>query len=107
MRRPIERQMTIDMTVMQSDLDRLSERVEKAAQLVHRLRDEQQKLLRERAELAQRLEDTERKLQGQDVAALVQELATLRREQKEWHTERRDVASRVEGMLRKLEKLEA
>jgi hypothetical protein len=99
--------MTIDMTVMQSDLDRLSERVEKAAQLVLKLRDEQQRLLRERAELVQRVEDSERKLQGQDVAALMQELATLRREQKDWQTERREVASRVEGMLRKLEKLEA
>ena len=49
----------------------------------------------------------DRKLQGQDVTALMQEIGTLRREQREWQGERRDVASRIETMLKKLEKLEA
>jgi chromosome segregation ATPase len=96
-----------DTALMQTDLDRLTERVEQAAQLVQTLRAEQQALAREKAEIAQRLEGLEHKLQGQDVTALLQELATLRRESKEWQTERREVASRVESMLRKLERLEA
>ena len=96
-----------ETALMQTDLDRLSERVERAAQLVQKLRDEAQRATQERDELALRTADLEQKLQGQDVAALLQELGTLRREQKDWHSERRDVASRVESMLKKLEKLEA
>lgn len=93
--------------LMQTDLDRLGERVERAAQMIQKLRDDQQQAIRERDEFAQRVQDLEKKLQGQDVTSLLQELATLRREQKDWQGERREVASRVEGMLRKLEKLEA
>ena len=93
-------------TVMQTDLDRLAERVEKAAALVQQLRDDRTRLERERDELARRLKDNEQKLQGQDVAALMTEVATLRREQREWTGERRDVASRIETLIRKLERLE-
>jgi len=96
-----------ETALMQTDLDRLSERVERAAQLVQNLREEARRATQERDELAQRTADMEQKLQGQDVAALLHELGTLRREQKEWHTERREVASRIESMLKKLEKLEA
>jgi chromosome segregation ATPase len=96
-----------ETALMTTDLDRLAERVEKAALLVQKLRDDQEKLTRERDALAQQLEDLQRKLQGQDVAVLVQELGTLRREQKDWQADRREVASRIETMLKKLEKLEA
>ncbi len=96
-----------ETALMQTDLDRLTERVEKAAQLVQKLRDDQERLTRERDELADRLQDFERKLQGQDVMDLLQELGALRREQKDWEAQRREVASRIESMLRKLEKLEA
>src|SRR5206468_8750988 len=104
--RPAERTMT-ETALMQSDLDRLTERVERAAQLVQRLREDHDRIARERDELAQRLQDVDRKLQGQDVTALLQELGALRREQKDWHGERREVASRIEAMLKRLEKLEA
>jgi len=87
-----------ETVVMQTDLDRLTERVERAAQLVQRLREEQQRLAGERDQLTQRLQDLERKLQGQDPTTLMQELTTLRREQKDWQGERRDVASRIESM---------
>jgi len=93
--------------VMTTDLDRLSERVEKAAALVQQLRDDRARLERERDELASRLKENEKKMQGQDVAALMSEVATLRREQREWTSERRDVASRIETLIKKLERLEA
>ena len=96
-----------ETAVIQTDLDQLSERVERAAQLVQKLREDSQRIARERDEQAQRVTELEQKIQGQDVPALLQELGTLRREQKEWQSERRDVASRIETMLRKLEKLEA
>ena len=92
--------------VITTDLDRLSERVEKAAALVQQLRDDRTRLERERDELARRLKENEQKLQGQDVAALMTEVATLRREQREWTGERRDVASRIETLIKKLERLE-
>ena len=92
--------------VMTTDLDRLSERVEKAAALMQRLRDDRAKLERERDEMARRLRETEQKMQGQDVAALMAEVASLRREQREWTSERRDVASRIGALIGKLERLE-
>ena len=92
--------------VMTTDLDRLSERVEKAATLVQQLRDDRTRLERERDDLARRLRETEQKLQGQDVAAVLSEVSSLRREQREWTAERREVAARIEALVRKLEKLE-
>lgn len=92
--------------LMTTDLDRLSERVEKAVALVQQLRDDRKRLERERDELAGRMKESEQKLQGQDVAALMTEVASLRREQREWTSERRDVASRIETLIKKLERLE-
>ncbi len=99
--------MSETIPVMTTDLDRLSERVEKAASLVQQLRDDRARLERERDDLAQKLRENEQKLQGQDVAALLAELSSLRREQREWVSERRDVASRIESLVRKLERLES
>ena len=98
--------MTTNTVTMNADLDLLAERIERAAALVQRLREENAALLRERDDLTRRLGDTETKLQGQDVAALLAELQGLRKEQKEWHGERREVASRIETLVRKLERLE-
>jgi cell division protein ZapA len=58
-------------TVMHTDLDRLTERVEKAAALVQQLRDDRARLEHDNGELGRRLQELEQKLQGQDVAALV------------------------------------
>lgn len=99
--------MTTNTLTMNADLDLLAERIERAAALVQRLRDENAALLRERDELTRKLGETESRLQGQDVAALLTELQGLRKEQKEWHGERREVASRIEALARKLERLEA
>ena len=95
-----------DTMTMSTDLDLLAERVEKAALLVQRMRETQVKLEHERDELARRLQDSEGKLQGQDVSALMNEVQTLRREQREWQGERRDVAARIETLVKKLDKLD-
>lgn len=96
-----------ETAIMQTDLDRLAERVERTATLVQQLRDDRARFERERDGLAQHIQELEMKLQGQDVPALMQEIGTLRREQRDWQTERRDVAGRIETLLKKLEKIEA
>ena len=105
--------MTETTVLMQTDLDLLAERVEKAAALVQRLKDDRQRLERELEEsqtrlqeTERRLHETERKLQGQDLGAVMGELQTLRLSQRQWDGERRDVASRIESLVKKLERLE-
>ena len=98
--------MSESTPLMTTDLDRLSERVEKAATLMQQLRDDRARLERECSELGRRLREKEQKLQGQDVAGLMTEVGSLRREQREWTSERRDVASRIEALIKKLERLE-
>jgi len=88
------------------DLDRLAERIEKAAAVVHQLRAERDRLVREAEENVARFRQLEQKLQGQDLGALMQELSALRREQREWLSERRDVASKIEMLVKKLERIE-
>jgi len=99
--------MTETSTTMSTDLDLLAERVEKAAALIQSMRDERQRLERERDDLAKKLQEAEQKHQGQDVPALLAELQTLRKEQREWQGERREVAGRIETLVKKLERLEA
>ena len=103
-----------ESTMMQTDLDLLAERVEKAAALVQRLKEDRQRLERELEgaqtrlqEMERRLQDTERRLQGQDVGAVMGELAALRQSQRQWDGERREVASRIESLVKKLERLES
>ena len=96
-----------DTMVVHTDLDLLAERVEKAAALVQRLKDEKERLERDNQDLAGRLRETEAKLQGQDPSALVGEIQTLRKEQRLWEGERREVATRIETLVRKLERLES
>jgi predicted nucleic acid-binding Zn-ribbon protein len=98
--------MTMDTAVVTTDLDRLAERVEKAAALIVDLRARQAQLEAEKADLARRLEETTGKLQGNDPTALVAEIAALKKEQREWLSERKDVATRIESFLRKLERIE-
>lgn len=90
-----------------TDLDRLAERVERAAGIVEQLRAERAQLEKERDALTVRLQELERQLQGQDATRLLDELATLRREQRDWQGERREVASRIETLLKKMERLES
>jgi hypothetical protein len=91
---------------MANDLDRLAERVERAAVLLQAQRIEHARLQRERDQLAARSQELEQKLQGQDPAALLGELQGLRREQREWQTERREVALRIEALVTKLERID-
>lgn len=88
------------------DLDRLAERIEKAAGVVQQLRAERDRLTREAEENVARLRQLEQKLQGQDLGALMHELTALRKEQREWLSERRDVASKIEMLVKKLERIE-
>jgi chromosome segregation ATPase len=97
----------MDTAVVTTDLDRLAERVEKAAALVMELRAKAAQLEAEKAELARRLEETTATLQGNDPGTLVGEVAALKKEQRDWQAERKDVASRIESLLKKLERIEA
>jgi predicted nucleic acid-binding Zn-ribbon protein len=89
-----------------TDLDRLAERVERAARLISELRTKATRLEEERNALQQRLADTEGRLQGQDPSALMNEIAALRKEQRDWLAERREVTTRIEAISSKLERLE-
>src|ERR1041385_5529421 len=89
-----------------TDLDRLAERVERAARLISELRTKATRLEEERNALQQRLADTEGRLQGQDPSALMTEIAALRKEQRDWLAERREVTTRIEAISSKLERLE-
>ncbi len=93
-------------TLMTNDLDRLTERVEKAAALLQSQRAEHARLAAERDRLAGRVQELETKLQGQDPAVMAGELQALRREQKDWQAERREVAVRIEALVKKLERIE-
>ena len=97
----------MESAVVTNDLYRLAERVEKTAALVAALRAKQAQLEAENAALARRAEEATGKLQGNDPAALLSELAALKKEQREWLTERRDVATRDESLLHKLERIES
>jgi len=96
-----------ETTVVNADLDLLSERVEKAAALIQRLKEDKLRLERECQEMGARLQETERKLQGQDPGALLGEIQSLRKDQRLWEGERREVASRIESLVKKLERLDA
>ena len=95
-----------ETAVVGTDLDRLAERVERAARLINELRSKAARLEEERNALQQRLAETDGRLQGQDPAALLNELTTLRKEQRDWLAERREVTNRIEAISSKLERLE-
>ena len=96
-----------ETTVVHADLDLLAERVEQAAALVQRLKEDKQRLERENQTLTGRLEQNERALQGQEPSSLMSEIQALRKEQRLWEGERREVATRIETLVRKLERLES
>jgi predicted nucleic acid-binding Zn-ribbon protein len=96
-----------DTHVMQTDLDTLAERIEKAAGIIQQLRSERERFERERDELLKRLRGLEEQFKGQNPGTMVEEIQALRKEQREWQTERRDVAARIESLVRKLDRIEA
>jgi len=99
--------MIVENNVVTNDLDRLAERVEKAAALVVELRGKLAQAEQEKAALTQQFNDQTTKLQGNDPDALVNELAALKKEQRDLLAERKDVANRIETILKKLDRLEA
>ena len=98
--------MTMDIAVATTDLERLAERVEKAALIIQDLRAKLAQAETEKADLSRKLAETSGKLQGNDPTALLAEMAALKKEQREWLAERKDVATRIETLLRKLERIE-
>ncbi len=96
----------MDTAVMTTDLDKLAERVERAAALVTELRAKVTQAESALADLQRQLEDTRGRLQGQDPTALVGELASLKQEQREWTAERKDIAGRIETLIKKLERID-
>jgi predicted nucleic acid-binding Zn-ribbon protein len=95
-----------EATVMQTDLDRLADRIEKAAGIIQDLRSARDRALGETDELRQRVRAMEEQLRGQNPAELMGELQALRKEQKEWLTERREVAGKIEALVKKLDKID-
>ena len=109
-----------DTVVTTPELDRLTERVEKAVALVGNLRllnaqleqenrqvlAAQQQTTTQIQQLQGQLKELQGRLQGQDPGAILGELAALKKEQREWQAERRDVAARIEAISTKLERLE-
>jgi chromosome segregation ATPase len=95
-----------ETVAMTTDLDRLAERIEKAAALLQALRTERERLERDRDQLGARVQALEQKLQGGDPATLLGELQSLRREKRDCQVERREVALRIEALIKKLERLE-
>lgn len=97
----------METAVMTTDLDKLAERVERAASLVTELRARVAQAESERAELQRLLEQTRGQLQGQDPTAIMGELTTLKKEQREWLVERKDIAGRIETLIKKLERIDS
>ena len=93
-----------EATVMQTDLDRLADRIEKAAGIIQNLRGERDRFEKESEELRHKVKKLEDQLRGQD--PLHAEIQTLRKEQREWLAERREVAGRIETLVKKLEKID-
>jgi chromosome segregation ATPase len=93
-------------TVVLPDLDRLADRIERAAGMIQQLRADRDRLQHERDELALRFKEMEDRLHGQDLGEVLAETQALKREQREWLIERREVAVRIETLLKKLDKIE-
>jgi seryl-tRNA synthetase len=93
-------------TVVLPDLDRLADRIERAAGMIQQLRADRDRLQHERDELAQRVKEMADRLHGQDLGEVLAEAQALKREQREWTIERREVAVRIESLLKKLDKIE-
>ena len=93
-------------TVVLPDLDRLADRIERAAGMIQQLRADRERLQHERDELALRFKELEDRLHGQDLGEVLAEAQALKREQREWLIERREVAVRIETLLKKLDKIE-
>ena len=95
-----------DTAMVTSDLDRLGERIEKAAAVFQQLRADRDRLEQERDQLTRRVQELETKVEGLDPSSYVEEIQALKREQRDWQVERREVAVRIESLLKKLERLE-
>jgi FtsZ-binding cell division protein ZapB len=92
-------------------LSRLEERIQKAVDLIERLKTENRRVEQEAAQMREQLRNFERRAEEMD--AEKQELANegqvLREREKEWQRYERDrdeIRSRIDSMLAKFEELE-
>jgi len=109
-----------DTVVTIPELERLADRVERAAVLLTELRRKNAQLEQERQQallanqqsqtqvqqLQAQLREMQNRLQGQDPGTVLGELAALKKDQRDWLAERREVAAKIEAISAKLERLE-
>jgi predicted nuclease with TOPRIM domain len=86
--------------------DALEEKVNRAVDLIRRLKDEKSRLLAGQAELEARLAESAA-VPAEVVQNLESRLAEMERERTQWLGEKKDLTRRIEGILAKLELLES
>ena len=92
-------------------LSLLEERIQKAVELLARLKGEKQRLEQEAAQLEEGQRALERRLEAlaEEKQELLEESRMLRAKQEEWlrfEQDREEIRSRIDGMLAKFEELE-
>jgi predicted nuclease with TOPRIM domain len=86
--------------------DALEEKVNRAVDLIRRLKDEKSRLLAGQAELEAKLAESAA-VPAEVVQNLESRLAEMERERTQWLGEKKDLTRRIEGILAKLELLES
>jgi FtsZ-binding cell division protein ZapB len=84
----------------------LEDKVNRAVEMIRRLKDEKKLLIESRAELEARLAEAAAVPPGV-VEELTNRVAQLEKERAAWQGEKRELTRRVEGILAKLELLES
>ena len=87
-------------------LDALAVQIERAADAIARLKDDNAKFAARVKELESKLGAGEKTLGGRKLDDVLEELDALRGVEKQWSTERKEVAHRIEEMVKKLERID-
>jgi cell division septum initiation protein DivIVA len=86
-------------------LDILAAQIERAADAILRLKEDNGRLAARVHELESAVGGSAKKLDGRRLDDVLAELETLRATERQWQTERKEIAHRIEGLVQKLEKL--